>query len=288
MSKLQVLFISILLISCVAKDEKVIELWSNNQVKIKKVYYHENDTGQYVILTYYTNGQIESRTPFISKNKNGWGTTFYENGKVKDSIFYRDNIPTTTAYHFYANGGQAYVGQFNELGKRYGWWTFFDSLGRIKEKTEYIHHDLKTTTYYFDTLGWMIREVIFNEANDEKVLIERNYKDSVLHGVFKKYYETGVLAKAGEYANGQLKNMQWTDFYKNGQKFMEYTFADRDNLIVINLWNEDGTLTVKEGNGKHITFEYCQNGKVKAKIETRYKGGYLVRRNKVSFKNCLL
>ncbi len=286
MNKLQGLIFSILLISCVAKDEKIIEWWNSDQIKAKKVYYHESDTGQYILLTYYANGQLQSRTPFTTKNKNGWGTTFYENGKVKDSIFYRDNIPTTTAYHFYANGSPATVGQHNELGKRYGWWTCYDSLGRIIEKTEYINHDLKTTTYYFDTLGWMIREVIFNEATDEKVLVERNYKDSVLHGVFKKYYETGVLAKAGEYANGQLKNTLWTDFYKNGQKFMEYTFENRKNLIVINLWSEYGTLSVKEGNGKHITFEYCQNGKVKTKIITLYKGGYFVKRDRISINPC--
>lgn len=288
MSRVTIILLSTILLSCFSKDEKVIDTWDNNEVKAKKVYYNDRDTGQYILLTYYIGGQLESKAHFTVDIKNGWSVTYYDNGNVKDSVFFRNDIPVTTTYKFHPNGVLAHTGQLNDFGKKDSWWIFYDSLGRLKEKTEFVDGDMKTKTYYFDTLGWMIKEIIFKEGTIGEIHEKKNYKDSVLHGSYRKYHDTGNLAKAGEFLNGKRENTSWTDFYSNGAKFREYTFTGENdwNVRVANLWDTDGNLIIKNGNGKYVTYDYCSNGKIRTKIVTHYKQGYPTKTDKTRVSAC--
>ena len=61
---------------------------------------------------------------------------------------------------------------------------------------------------------------------------------------------------------------KWTHWYDNGQKMKEGTVKDGEKYV-INAWNKDGELLVKEGNGKWII--YYESGKINN--ERTYKDG---------------
>jgi antitoxin component YwqK of YwqJK toxin-antitoxin module len=147
--KFVVIILSLFFCACTGNKEVVLETWSNNNVKAKKVYYNDRDTTQFLSLTYYPSGKTKERTHYQSKIKNGWSITYYDNGQVKDSIFYRNNIPSTTSLSFYSNGGVAISGSYDDLGNKIGWWTFYDSLGVIIKATEFTSNMEQTKNFSF-------------------------------------------------------------------------------------------------------------------------------------------
>lgn len=280
---------SLFLFACADNKETVIETWDNGNIKAKKIYYNDRDTAQFLLLTYYSDGEIKERTQYQSTTKSGWGINYYNNGQVRDSIFYRNNIPATSLLSFYTNGKLAISGIYNDFGKKDGWWTFYDTLGGISKLTEFTNDIEQTKTFHFDKNGWMIKEIErFNEGPIGDINEENNYKDSVLHGQYIKYFENGNLEKTGEFINGGRKNTTWTEFYKSGKKFREYLFTDNKGWTIklINMWDKDGIQTVKDGKGKHVTYEYCQNGKPKTKMIVYYKNGQITENKFIRVSAC--
>jgi antitoxin component YwqK of YwqJK toxin-antitoxin module len=249
MTRIAIILLGVSLLYCAGHDDKVIARWDDNSVKSKHVFYNDRDTTQYLLLTYYRNGQPNERIQFFGKQKNGWTIAFYDNGEVKDSTFFRNNIPMTTTRHYYRNGNPAYVGQFDEYGNSDSKWSYFDSLGRLSSVTEFEGSNVKIKTTYFDTLGWMTKEILFKDgAIDE----EKNYKDSLQHGRYLKYHPAGTVAKSGEFINGKTENTRWTDFYDSGQKYREYTFIGEHewSTKIDNMWDKAGNQSVKEGQAR--------------------------------------
>ncbi len=288
MTKIVTLSLALLFIRCTGHDDRVIERWDNNTIKAKKVFYNDRDTAQYLLVTYHENGNQSGKSHFIDSIKNGWSVTFYENEKVQDSIFYRNDIPATTIRHYHHNGSPAYVGQFDENGKNDGPWTYFDSLGRLSEVTEFAGDDIKIKTTYFDTLGWMVKEVLFEEGTIGEIQEEKNFKDSLLNGQYHKYHPTGIIAQNGEFIAGKRKNTEWTDFYSTGQKLREYVFTGEYdwNVKILNVWNEEGMQTVKDGKGKYTTYSYCPNGKIKTKTVSNFKDGFATETKEYKISAC--
>jgi antitoxin component YwqK of YwqJK toxin-antitoxin module len=147
---------------------------------------------------------------------------------------------------------------------------------------------MKIKTTYFDTLGWMIRELIFEEGGIDLTFEEKNYRDSLINGQFYRYHPTGTIAQSGKFIEGKRINTEWKDFYISGQQFREYIFTGENewNIKIINIWDEEGMQTVKNGKGKHVTYTYCQNGKQKAKIVTRYQDGLVIETKEYKISVC--
>ena len=62
------------------------------------------------------------------------------------------------------------------------------------------------------------------------------------------YYRNGQLVKEGKLKYGE-QDGKWTTYYENGKKWEEGNYKGGEYYI-INGWNEDGELLIKDGNGK--------------------------------------
>lgn len=278
----------IFLSCCHGQDERVVDRWDDNSVKTVKFYYNERDTSQYLLVKYSKNGEQSERTHYEGKIRNGWSIASHENGRIKDSTFYRNNIPVETTQHFYRNGNLSYTGQFDDNGKKSGRWLYYDSQGHLSEIIEFAGANVKIKTTCFDTLGWMIKESFYEPGSIDVISEEKNYTDSLLNGQFKRYHPNGVIAQKGEFIRSKKINTTWQEFYATGQILKEYIYTGEyeGSIKIINIWEEAGIQTVKNGNGKHITYKYCQDGSKKTKIITKYKSGRPIETKEYPIRSC--
>lgn len=114
-----------------------------------------------------------------------------------------------------------------------------------------------------------------------------SYRDSILHGQYIKYFDNGNIAKTGEYINGIKLNTKWTDFYETGQIHREYIYQNKyEAMRIINMWDELGLQTVRDGKGKHVSYDYCANGRKEFKIVTKYLAGEIIGIDSVKVSAC--
>ena len=85
--------------------------------------------------------------------------------------------------------------------------------------------------------------------------------------IHRHLIENGQKNEEGNYKDGKADG-KYTSYHKNGQKLREGTFKDGE-WYVINGWNKDGELLVKDGNGKYTL--YYENGQKAS--EGNYKDG---------------
>lgn len=118
-------------------------------------------------------------------------------------------------------------------------------------------------------------------SQDGKLVIEGNYKDDHMDGIFKEYYEDGKLAAEtnyindkpsgffkrydkdgnrileGKYTNGKLD--KWSEYYKNGVIKSEMIFKDGKSFAK-KIFDEQGKL-IAELNQQKILEEARKRGK---------------------------
>jgi antitoxin component YwqK of YwqJK toxin-antitoxin module len=101
---------------------------------------------------------------------------------------------------------------------------------------------------------------------DGKIQMKGAHKKGLKDGVFIYYSDENKYEAAGRYVN-ETHVGKWEYFRPNGQLQSEIRYQDR--AYMINSWDQNGALTVKEGNG-HVS-EYYDNGIIKS--YTVYKEG---------------
>ena len=111
--------------------------------------------------------------------------------------------------------------------------------------------------------GW------YYDYENGKIDEEGNYKDGLEDGKWKGYYENGQISFEINYKYG-LKDGKEICYYEDGQIKEEINNND-GNEYLINFWNKDGELLVKDGDGKYTI--YYENGQIE--IEGNYKDGKL-------------
>jgi len=102
---------------------------------------------------------------------------------------------------------------------------------------------------------------------DGRLMFETNFKDDKKDGKWTTWHSNGRINYKTNYKDGKADG-KWTHWYDNGQKMKEGTVKDGEKYV-INAWNKDGELLVKEGNGKWII--YYESGKINN--EGTYKDG---------------
>ena len=102
---------------------------------------------------------------------------------------------------------------------------------------------------------------------DGRLMFETNFKDDKKDGKWTTWHSNGRINYKTNYKDGKADG-KWTHWYDNGQKMKEGTVKDGEKYV-INAWNKNGELLVKEGNGKWII--YYESGKINN--EGTYKDG---------------
>ena len=95
--------------------------------------------------------------------------------------------------------------------------------------------------------------------------MERNYKDGNKDGKQTYYYENGQIKREENYKDGN-RDGKHTYYYENGQIEWERNYYFGEEYLV-NCWNINGEILVKDGNGKYIS--YYGNGQIQEEETTK-------------------
>jgi antitoxin component YwqK of YwqJK toxin-antitoxin module len=79
------------------------------------------------------------------------------------------------------------------------------------------------------------------------------------NGMYKSFYENGIVSSVGEFKFGQMHS-DWKYYYSTGQ-LMSIQKYNKGRLIKIDAWNEKNEHVIKNGNGEIII--YYSNGSPK-------------------------
>lgn len=186
-----------------------------------------NKEGKVVNAVLYSDGGYKLGEGIITaegRKEEKW-TNYFENGIVKSSGNFTNNLENGTWQFFFNNGKKEQSGIYKN-GKFSGNWQWYYPNGNIKREEEYFEGREEGSSVEYDTVG--------------NVIVKGSYFDGLKEGEW--YYQAGDFSEIGKYV-GDLKDGKWKAFYANGK------LAYEGNYI--------------QGNpdGEHIY--YYNNGKIK-------------------------
>lgn len=151
----------------------------------------------------------------------------YPDGKLRYKGYFRDGQPAGEVMHYYPDGKVKAV--MNHQGKQVEA-ELYSRDGEFKTSGRYVDRKKEGT--------WVHRK-------GERVLLSEEYAGDRLNGVATRYYPTGVVAEVKTWKEGVLSGV-WKLFYESGQLRTEVTFADGKLNGKLHSYNYNGIL-VAEG-----------------------------------------
>ncbi len=216
--------------------------------------------------------------------------SYSENASKIDTVITKDPLDSSREFWIIHNlrGNVRYRG-FMLKGKKDGVCReYSESSGIITRITEYKNGIRNGASVSFGPTGNLqLEETFFNDKkNGESVaygnyggqlkLVE-NYRDDVLQGIRKSFYQDGKLQEEGYYKDGQRNgSVKW--YRQNGTTSLEYTYENGVLKGPAKVYDDSGKLK-QEGvyfnnNEEGEWKEYNDSVLVKKII---YKGGQIVR-----------
>ena len=158
------------------KDGIIIQFDRKGKISMVEHFKSGLANGQTIIYNQYTETPL-AETEFSLGKKNGYYRQYYDNGKIQEESWYKDDLK---------NGPSVWN---NKNGKRIAEYNYktgdFDGL----QKTFYENDSLQSTN---------------------------NYLNNSLSGEAKEYYRNGQVKISGKYVNGQ-KEGAWTEYDELGK-----------------------------------------------------------------------
>jgi len=217
---------------------------------------------------------------------------YYQDGKLKVSGMYRNNIPEGIRREYkpdgsleksrmYHNGLVTGEGNMLDDGNKDGPWKEYFSDGSLKAEGNYDDGKTVGEWKYYHLNGKFEQTGKFNKQGkpdgkwkwyyeDGKLLREENYHNSLKDGLLTEYDEDGNVIQEGEFLNGE-EDGPW--FYLTGDDYVKGTYREgqRNGMWYTYNLSRNGektdSLVVFKGNfiddlpdGKHSW--YWDNGKV--------------------------
>jgi antitoxin component YwqK of YwqJK toxin-antitoxin module len=214
--KLITLFLSILIsFSLLAQtDINKVDGQGRKQGVWKKPY---ENTKQYKYV-----GQFKDNVPY------GKFVYYYEDGSVEAVIHFYDNGKLTRSQMYHHSGYMMAQGKYVNKEKD-STWVYYDDRGIISYQESY-------------KLGKLDgQKVYFFEPKDNNLRVARYeyYKNGVLNGEFKEYYENSKLKQEGNYRDGNIDGVV-KHYYPSGkiQKVCRYRYAVKHGMWIF--YAEDG------------------------------------------------
>ena len=248
-------------------------------------------------LSYFLNGNIESKGQFVNGETEGVWEFYFETGGLKMRGIVRQNSNYGFWEYYYENGSKSMEGviqgkskegdwriyfessELKETGrfmdnKRNGFWRTYYEDGSVRGEIEYKDDVGRYTEYYSNgkKLGegpkagtrntGLWRYYTEDGALDNEGLYEFGKKN----GEWKYYYPSGKVSCVGYFKNDEPIG-NWTYYYEDGKVRMtgEYVTGKRNGYW--NALNPNGTLRSEinyiDGSGDYR--EYYSSGKIKIK-----------------------
>lgn len=255
--------------------------------------------GRYI--SYYLNGNVESKGQFTNNETTGIWEFFYETGNLKMRGILRQNANFGLWEYFYESGQKSMEGHVNgknregewksyyengqikDVGsyrdnKRSGLWRFYFEDGIVKGEIDYTDDFGRYTEYYHSGKVFAegpragtrnVGHWRFFSETDGTLQSEGDYDNGRKHGLWINYYPNGKISSRGYYENDQLSGM-WEYFFENGNRKSSGLYSEGLKDGNWTTWNENGSvkseISLSEGKGEYR--EYYPNGKLKVKGRT--------------------
>jgi len=219
---------------------------------LKEAYYVKDTisnilNGPYV--SYFLNGNVESRGQFLNHETTGNWEFYYETGKVKMRGILRQNSNYGHWEYFFENGARSMEGNINEKNKEGEWKIYYES-GNLKESGEYKANKRSGLWKTFFEDGTLRGEIEYNEDHGRyteyfhsgKILAEGPKAGSRNAGHWRYYAEDGTLDGEGDFSSGK-KNGEWKYFYPSGKVSSSGSYENDNATGLWNYYFEDGSIS---------------------------------------------
>lgn len=251
--------------------------------------------GKYI--SYYLNGNVESRGQFTDNETVGVWEFFYETGNLKMRGILKQNSNYGFWEYFYESGKKSMEGTINGRIREGEWKTFYEN-GQVKEVGEYANNKRTGLWLNYFEDGVKKGEITYNDDygrfteyyHSGKVLAEGpkmgtkqvghwryfsesgviqsegNFENNKRHGLWTMYHENGNVAAKGSYEYGEPSG-DWEYFFDTGTKRASGSFEDGQKHGVWVSFSLEG-VKLSEGNYNKGTGEYREyypDGKLKLK-----------------------
>lgn len=246
------------------------QTYHDKEKKNLKEVYQVKDTVKNIVhgryISYFVNGNIESKGQFTNNETTGVWEFFYETGNLRMRGILRQNANYGLWEYFYESGQKSMEGMIN--GKnREGEWKIFYENGQVKEIGEY-QNNKRTglwTTYFED--GVTRGEIDYVDdfgTYTEYFHSGKVYSEGPRAGIrnvghWRVFAEDGSLQSEGEYLNGK-KNGEWLNYYPSGKLSSKGKYENDQPIGKWEYYFEDGKVSssgeflggVKSGSWKTL------------------------------------
>lgn len=174
---------------------------------------------------YFPDGQVEASVYCENNLMNGEYVLYHENGQVARKGKMVENLAEGSWVVYYETGSLYAEGNM-EKGNKVGMWRRYFQNGDLQDEIEYRDEEKVALVWQaYDSVG---KPIVVNgngyyRGEYDSELAEGEVKDGMMVGVWKRYNEDGKLLETGYYDEGAYH--------------------------VMNIWNEEGDLLLKDGNG---------------------------------------
>lgn len=181
---------------------------------------------------------------------------YYESGKVRAVIDYKNNGASAKAVMFHETG--EIMGQGNYVNeKKDSVWTYYDIKGLISMRESYDNGELHGDKIVYYTPD--------KRTGKERIAEITQFKNGTPHGAWKQYFDTGQLKAEGNFVDGNYDGAV-TYYHPNGNK----SKIRRYKNAVYHGWQR-----VFDENGKKIDEKfYINNKQLKGKELEAYMENY--------------
>ncbi|MEX2232475.1 MAG: hypothetical protein WD824_09960 [Cyclobacteriaceae bacterium] len=200
--------------------------------------------GRYI--SYYLNGNVESRGQFTNNETTGVWEFFYETGNLKMRGILKQNANYGLWEYFYESGQKSMKGNVNGKNREGEWISYYEN-GQVKEAGEYINNKRQGLWKSYFEDGVLKGEIDY--SNDSGRYTEFYHSGKVFgegpragtHNVgrWRYFAEDGTIQSEGEYANGK-KQGDWIYYHPNGRMASRGKFINDQLSGLWEYFYEDG------------------------------------------------
>jgi antitoxin component YwqK of YwqJK toxin-antitoxin module len=254
---------------------KVAKWFSNGSVYYSYDFLSGKKEGKYVQQA--LDGQVTREGSYVDNLEEGVWTSYYENGKIDSKGTYlRGDYDSTWTYR-YENGQLSSVVEYLD-DERNGITTIYSPDGKpIIEKLYYQGNFLSyRLTSAEGAAAWIPfsgNVTISAKYPDGKPAFEETYKNGVIDGLKKIYYDNGKLYSEYRYVSGGYQG-EYKTYYSNGnvREKGAYKLGERDGAR--ERFNEDGSLASRDNFVMGTRQGKAElSGKGGKSIEFKFNGG---------------
>jgi len=226
--------------------------------------------------------EVNKTTPFsgnvFQKNENG---TFLLKGSFTKGL-------KSGEWSEYADNGQLLsIENYNNKGLLDGNYKKYHSSGQIIEEVVYKNNLKEGLTSKWNKDGHPLSEIEYKKGKKDGVakqyeqgvlIMEIHYKDDMLHGDFKEFYQNGQV-KINTYYENDKVNGRYTYFLSSGEKVREYhkKKGNFDDTYIEYFKNGDTLEIMRYDNGtRHGLSKEWYTSNHKKHKEINYKNGRAV------------